>query len=220
MRVTKEDLVASRTKKGGYTKIQIYLAQRITGCDKWASAIVTMDIPVSSWEDFVAAGSPLSSRKRTKKAKLLNPFPVEHDGLWKPKPEDIPKIKPKKTKKSKGRKQKKEKVSQTSNVDFYSSREWRELRYRVLRKYDAKCMLCGYDGQSKHIHVDHIKPRSKFPELSLEFSNMQILCRDCNLGKSNKFSDDFRSKEDNSTKSNNEEDLDKEHLNSIRDIYI
>src|SRR5262249_39926358 len=30
---------------------------------------------------------------------------------------------------------------------------------------------------------DHIKPRSKFPELELELGNLQVLCADCNLGK-------------------------------------
>ena len=33
------------------------------------------------------------------------------------------------------------------------------------------------------LHVDHIKPRSKFPELELSLDNTQVLCADCNLGK-------------------------------------
>lgn len=51
-------------------------------------------------------------------------------------------------------------------------------------------MACG--DVNKTIHVDHIKPRSKFPELSLVQSNLQILCADCNLGKSNKDQTDWR----------------------------
>lgn len=42
------------------------------------------------------------------------------------------------------------------------------------------------------MHVDHIKPRSKYPELELEFTNLQILCADCNLGKRNHDSIDWR----------------------------
>lgn len=73
---------------------------------------------------------------------------------------------------------------------FYQSREWLELRYRVLAKYGRTCMCCGRtDGE---MHVDHIKPRSKYPELELIFSNLQILCRHCNVGKSNKDDKDFR----------------------------
>ena len=51
-------------------------------------------------------------------------------------------------------------------------------------------MLCA---KTKGVmHVDHIKPRSKFPDLELEFDNLQILCKACNLGKSNKDQTDFR----------------------------
>jgi 5-methylcytosine-specific restriction endonuclease McrA len=73
---------------------------------------------------------------------------------------------------------------------FYDSTAWRELRYRVIKAQGRRCMACG--STSKTIHVDHIKPRSKHPELELEFSNLQVLCVDCNLGKSNKDHTDWR----------------------------
>jgi hypothetical protein len=73
--------------------------------------------------------------------------------------------------------------------NFYRSREWLELRYQTLARYGAKCQLCGSDYK---IHVDHIKPRSKFPHLSLDPDNLQILCEDCNLGKSNHSCEDWR----------------------------
>ncbi len=73
---------------------------------------------------------------------------------------------------------------------FYDSREWLTLRYRVLLKYGRKCMLCfTVDGE---MHVDHVVPRSKAPELELEESNLQVLCKACNLGKSNLDQTDFR----------------------------
>ena len=81
---------------------------------------------------------------------------------------------------------------------FYISREWRELRYKVLQKNDGCCCLCGR-SKAKHdiiLHVDHIKPRSKFPKLELDINNLQILCEDCNLGKSNKDSIDWRKEDD------------------------
>lgn len=71
-------------------------------------------------------------------------------------------------------------------LGFYDSREWRELRWKVLRKSDMRCQACGRGRNDGTIlHVDHIKPRSKFPELELVESNLQVLCEDCNLGKSN-----------------------------------
>lgn len=80
--------------------------------------------------------------------------------------------------------------------EFYDSREWRELRYQVLKdhreKHGRKCLVCG--ASNKVLHVDHIKPRSKHPHLALVQSNLQVLCEDCNLGKSNKDKTDWRTK--------------------------
>lgn len=76
---------------------------------------------------------------------------------------------------------------------FYDSEAWRGLRYQVLRRDGGKCVLCGVtaaDGAT--LHVDHIKPRSLFPELELEITNLQVLCADCNLGKSNTDQIDWR----------------------------
>jgi len=76
---------------------------------------------------------------------------------------------------------------------FYDSREWLELRYKALATYGAKCQCCGATRQSGvEIHVDHIKPRSLFPKLQLRLDNLQILCRPCNIGKSNTDETDWR----------------------------
>jgi hypothetical protein len=75
---------------------------------------------------------------------------------------------------------------------FYLSREWRELRFKILVKYGRKCMCCN--AKNKVLHVDHIKPVSKYPGLRLTESNLQVLCEDCNLGKSNIYETDFRLK--------------------------
>ncbi len=68
--------------------------------------------------------------------------------------------------------------------DFYNSVAWRKLRYEVLKECDGKCSCCGASKVTGAvIHVDHIKPRSLFPELALKRSNLQVLCDDCNIGK-------------------------------------
>lgn len=66
---------------------------------------------------------------------------------------------------------------------FYTSRQWLALRYQAIMKYGRVCMLCR--ASNIEIHVDHIKPRSKFPHLELDINNLQVLCRECNLGKGN-----------------------------------
>lgn len=72
---------------------------------------------------------------------------------------------------------------------FYDTREWLDARYDALKRSTGKCELCGREDR---LHVDHIKPRSKYPELELEPSNLQVLCDMCNLGKSNRDESDWR----------------------------
>lgn len=70
----------------------------------------------------------------------------------------------------------------TSN--FYESREWQTLRYRVLKLHGGRCQCCGARPTDDNpLHVDHIKPRSRYPQLALDITNLQILCKACNLGK-------------------------------------
>lgn len=78
---------------------------------------------------------------------------------------------------------------------FYESPAWLDLRYRVLKKAGGSCKLCGCRATPDNpIQVDHIKPRSLHPELALAESNLQVLCKSCNMGKSNKDDTDWRVK--------------------------
>ena len=85
-----------------------------------------------------------------------------------------------------------EKTSRAKKKKFFDSWEWKEVRYEVLVKFGARCMLCGATAKDTKIHVDHIKPISKFWELRLQMSNLQVLCQSCNMGKGNHSADDFR----------------------------
>lgn len=127
------------------------------------------------------------------------------NGSWEWKPEvtkDIPEVKfksssPKKRRKKKEKKRK-PKISRLDNKKFYSSLAWINLRARVLEKYDCSCMMCGRSPKLHGVvlHVDHIKPRRKYPELALDFNNLQLLCADCNRGKGNKYETDYRCTEE------------------------
>jgi 5-methylcytosine-specific restriction endonuclease McrA len=92
------------------------------------------------------------------------------------------------------KKPEKPKIARIPAKDFYWSDEWRALRYRRLKDSDGCCCLCGRSRRAHGIvlHVDHIKPRSKHPEIELVFENTQVLCEDCNLGKSNRCDRDWR----------------------------
>lgn len=73
-----------------------------------------------------------------------------------------------------------------SKTDFLQTTKWRNLKRLAYEKYGNSCACCGKSPKDGIIlHVDHIKPRSHYPELQSDINNLQILCKDCNLGKSN-----------------------------------
>lgn len=76
---------------------------------------------------------------------------------------------------------------------FCDSPEWRALRAQVLEYYGKECMKC--EATDCVIQVDHIRPKSLYPELRLEFKNMQVLCRECNRAKAQSIRD-YRSPSD------------------------
>ena len=88
------------------------------------------------------------------------------------------------------------KVSKTQAFLHFS--EWKQLRYEVLATRGRNGECCGRGpgdaGRSGRVRIEvaHIKPISKFWTLRLDVNNLQVLCRDCNTGKSNKRFDDFR----------------------------
>lgn len=89
----------------------------------------------------------------------------------------------------------KKKKSKTfvSSDNFLSSYDWRKLRMEALKKYGAKCQCCGATPTTGAVmNVNHIKPRKFFPELALSLSNLQVLCHECNHGKGNWDSTDWR----------------------------
>jgi 5-methylcytosine-specific restriction endonuclease McrA len=80
-----------------------------------------------------------------------------------------------------------------NSPEFLASYEWRTLRMEVLTKYGPRCMCCGATpDDGLRMHVDHIKPRKKYPGLALIFDNLQVLCEVCNHGKSNWDETDWR----------------------------
>lgn len=87
-----------------------------------------------------------------------------------------------------------ERKSNGGEFTFFNSAKWQRLRYQVLLASNGCCVLCGRSTREHGVilHVDHIKPRSRFPNLALERSNLQVLCGDCNLGKSNRDTTDWR----------------------------
>jgi 5-methylcytosine-specific restriction endonuclease McrA len=106
-------------------------------------------------------------------------------GFWKPQRENVGE-----SAKQKFRVWKK--AAKKKREKFYRSREWLELRFRALVFYGRRCMCCGAGPEERLLQVDHVKSRHKYPELSLDIKNLQILCSTCNQGKSWHSESDFR----------------------------
>lgn len=80
--------------------------------------------------------------------------------------------------------------TEQKDPNFYQSAAWKALRKRVFAAWGRICLRCLKNIEP--MTVDHILPRSKYPELELEFTNMQPLCDPCNKAKSNTDYTDYR----------------------------
>jgi HNH endonuclease len=79
---------------------------------------------------------------------------------------------------------------------FYRSTEWHILRQTFLRSRKETAGRCSCDfcrktiWRQRDITVDHIKPRSKFPQLAMSIDNLSLACRRCNSSKGSKLLSD------------------------------
>jgi hypothetical protein len=81
--------------------------------------------------------------------------------------------------------------------EFLFSFAWRKLRMEALKAHGARCQCCGATpADGMRMHVDHIKPRRRFPELALVLTNLQVLCEECNHGKGSWDETDWRPEAD------------------------
>lgn len=63
---------------------------------------------------------------------------------------------------------------------FYSSRPWFKVRSKVLKASGYRCAMCGTGVAGAYAGVvDHIIPRRIRPDLALDMTNLQTLCRPC-----------------------------------------
>lgn len=88
-----------------------------------------------------------------------------------------------------------ENIAFVRSKGFYNSSKWKNLRMKAISAYGNRCQACG--ASPKHdenvvIHIDHILPKSIYPEYGLSLSNLQVLCSDCNIGKGNTITNSFK----------------------------
>lgn len=72
---------------------------------------------------------------------------------------------------------------------FLKSDVWSRLRYDIREAdEDGCCKACGSD---RKLNVDHKYNRRDFPQRALLWSNLQLLCAECNKGKGNRYNTDW-----------------------------
>jgi len=78
-------------------------------------------------------------------------------------------------------------------AEFYDSWDWKTLRYVVLKERGRKCECCNLSADDGAVmNVDHVKPIRLHWDLRLVKSNLQVLCKDCNMGKGSWDQTDWR----------------------------
>ena len=60
----------------------------------------------------------------------------------------------------------------------------KSIRHEVFKRDDYKCVECGASNKETRLHIDHIVPVAQGG--SDELDNLQTLCEDCNLAKSDR----------------------------------
>lgn len=60
---------------------------------------------------------------------------------------------------------------------FYNSAAWKQLRQQVFIRDNYTCRDCNKRGGK--LEANHIKARSRYPDLKLVASNIETLCKPC-----------------------------------------
>ena len=55
------------------------------------------------------------------------------------------------------------------------------VRWKILKRDNFRCVLCGADATDRKLHVDHIIPVSVGGNSRMK--NLRVLCENCNIGR-------------------------------------
>ena len=67
-------------------------------------------------------------------------------------------------------------------------KNYKDIKNQLMEKFHGNCAYCGKKLHSNiDANIEHFRPKSIYPELEFEPSNLLLSCRECNVIKSNKF---------------------------------
>jgi 5-methylcytosine-specific restriction endonuclease McrA len=71
-------------------------------------------------------------------------------------------------------------IASGDTSEFYNTKEWGKLRERKRKAEHYECERCRAKGlHSRGVVVHHKKYLRQFPELALDFDNLECLCEKC-----------------------------------------
>lgn len=77
--------------------------------------------------------------------------------------------------------------------EHWANFDWQEDDYDTYGDVDPmdlggviECSYCGITGSDVRWNLEHVLPRSKFPELAFDLDNITLACDCCNKEKGNK----------------------------------
>lgn len=68
-----------------------------------------------------------------------------------------------------------------------------DIKESLRSEAKNKCMYC--ESKVSHVsyeHIEHIKPKAKYPELTFEWQNLGLACPVCNMNKSDEYDPSLR----------------------------
>lgn len=189
--LTPAHLERLKSSGGGYSQTLITYAQKLTGEKTWLSALSGRKVTKAAYDAMLEASKTKKEKQANKRSQVLNAMPKPDGHFWKPEATDYA---PKKFKTGKkGNAAKRDAVSRLQDADFRANPMWLRLRVRVLVNHGQKCSLCGATPCTGAVlDVHHKIPRSKRPDLTLDYNNLHVLCDDCKNGKADIYGESWR----------------------------
>lgn len=72
---------------------------------------------------------------------------------------------------------------------LYNTPLYKEWRSKILTRDKYQCQMCGESGGELEVH--HIRPKYKYPQLTLDLNNGITLCKFCHQDRVTKYEDRF-----------------------------
>lgn len=184
MKPTRKDFAFAATSPSGcgFTNEQI----RILGMDpkkQWLKLLIGTEIPDEIWEAFVGAGDSKREENYKKQGRSVSDGPTQFTNEAQfsaslnsihSHPSEIRKSLPDTNF-----------IPEPARNELFKSEDWKFARAFVLRRDKYTCQHCRAKGV--RLHVDHKIPITVDWSRRLDLLNLQTLCEDCNVGKSNFF---------------------------------